>query len=311
MTMASTYAHTVGKCPKAAGKWYVIEALDDSFTAPPSERTVLRLEKKRIRENRMYTASGSLNRDQLVTLYAPLVKRIAYFLMLRLPASVQIDDLVQNGMLGLLDAIGRFEEGMGAKFETYAVQRIRGAMIDGLRDNDWVPRGLRRDLRRIEAAIAALEQKNGRQPTEAELAENMGLSLLEYQRMLQDARGHQLVYFEDFAEEGDDGYLDRHLEVQGGENPLDTLLDRTFRLNLIRAIDELPEREKTVMALYYEEELNLREIGEVLGVTESRVCQLHSQAILRLRSRVLENRNVPENHPKRGRPPKAAASKRS
>lgn len=291
----------------AAGQWCGGYLLYDEPTPDPhDEREALRAEKKRIRANRMYTASGTLDRDQLVELYAPLVKRIAYFLMLRLPASVQIEDLVQNGMIGLLDAISRFEEGMGAQFETYAVQRIRGAMIDGLRDNDWLPRSLRRDMRRIESTIARLEQKNGRQPSEQELAEAMGMSLADYQRMLQDARGYQLVYFEDFVDDGDESYLDRYLAGPAEADPLQALLESSTREALVQAIEALPEREKMVMALYYEEDLNLREIGEVLGVTESRVCQLHSQAIARLRARVIGEPNKPARAARRGRPPKTA-----
>ncbi|WP_026224340.1 RNA polymerase sigma factor FliA [Methyloversatilis thermotolerans] len=234
----------------------------------------------------MYTASGTLDRDQLAKHYAPLVKRIAYHLMAKLPASVQVEDIIQNGMLGLLDAMSRYEEGLGAQFETYAVQRIRGAMLDGLRENDWLPRSLRRDMRRIETAIHTLEQKNGRQPTEGELADSLGLPLAEYQKMLQEARGYQLVYFEDFTDGDDDDYLDRHSVGTEDLDPLERLLDKNMRDVLVRAIGDLPEREKTVMGLYYEEDLNLREIGEILGVSESRVCQLHSQAIARLRSRI-------------------------
>ena len=135
----------------------------------------------------MYTASGTLDKEQLVVQYAPLVKRIAYHLMAKLPASVQVEDIIQNGMMGLLDAINRYEEGLGAQFETYAVQRIRGSMLDGLRENDWLPRSLRRDMRRIEAAVHLLEQQNGRHPTEAELAESLGVPLADYQHMLQEA----------------------------------------------------------------------------------------------------------------------------
>lgn len=253
----------------------------------------------------MYDAEGRLDTDHLVVSYAPLVKRIAYQLMAKLPASVDVDDLIQNGMMGLLDAINRFEEGMGAQFETYAVQRIRGSMLDGLRDNDWVPRSLRRDMRRIEGAIHALEQQNGRAPSETELAESLGVSLAEYQHMLQEARGHQLVYFEDFAlDEGSD-YLERHLG-EHETNPLDLLESADTRAGLVRAIEALPEREKMIMALYYDEELNLREIGEVLGVTESRVCQLHSQAVARLRTQVVGVRpaGTPGTGARRGRPPK-------
>lgn len=233
----------------------------------------------------MYTASGTLDKSQLVTQYAPLVKRIAYHLMAKLPASVQVEDIIQNGMLGLLDAIGRYEEGLGAQFETYAVQRIRGAMLDGLRENDWLPRSLRRDMRRIEVAIHQLEQQNGRHPSERELAEVLDLPLAEYQRMLQEARGYQLVYFEDFSEGEEEDFLERHVVVEGGD-PLSILMDHNMREVLVHAIEDLPEREKLVMGLYYEQDMNLREIGEVLGVSESRVCQLHSQAIARLRSRI-------------------------
>ena len=233
----------------------------------------------------MYNAAGQINKDQLVQRFAPLVKRIAYHLMVRLPSSVQVDDLVQNGMLGLLDAINRFETGMGAQFETYAAQRIRGAMLDGLRENDWLPRSLRRDFRRIEEAIAQLEQTHGRPPAEKELADALGMGLADYQKMLQDARGHQLISFEDMVEEGDEDYLERHLVDDAGD-PAKIFEDATLRQLLVQAIEALPEREKMMMALYYEQDLNLREIGEVMGVTESRVCQLHSQAVARLRARL-------------------------
>ena len=191
----------------------------------------------------MYTASGTLDKEQLVVQYAPLVKRIAYHLMAKLPASVQVEDIIQNGMMGLLDAINRYEEGLGAQFETYAVQRIRGSMLDGLRENDWLPRSLRRDMRRIEAAVHLLEQQNGRHPTEAELAESLGVPLADYQHMLQEARGYQLVYFEDFSGEGEDDYLERHITLEGND-PLSLLLDSSMRDVLIKAIDDLPEREK-------------------------------------------------------------------
>ena len=233
----------------------------------------------------MYNAAGQINKDQLVQRFAPLVKRIAYHLMARLPSSVQVDDLVQNGMMGLLDAINRFEAGMGAQFETYAAQRIRGAMLDGLRENDWLPRSLRRDFRRIEVAIAQLEQEYGRAPSEIELAKALDLSLTDYQKMLQDARGHQLISFEDMVEEGDEDYLERHLTDNSSE-PSKILEDESLRNMLVKGIESLPEREKLMMALYYEQDLNLREIGEVMGVTESRVCQLHSQAVARLRAKI-------------------------
>ena len=230
----------------------------------------------------MYTAAGQPDKEQLVQRFVPLVKRIAYHLMARLPANIQFEDLVQNGMLGLLDALERFEEGFGAQFETYATQRVRGAMLDGLRENDWLPRNLRRELRRIEGAMNSLEHTHGRAPSERELAESLGLSLADYQKTLQDARGHQLVYFDDFAGEGDEDFLERHF-TDNEADPANILEDKNVKELLVKAIANLPEREKLMMALYYEQELNLREIGEVMGVTESRVCQLHTQAIARLR----------------------------
>ena len=258
----------------------------------------------------MYNAQGSLDRSQLVTQYAPLVKRIAFHLMAKLPASVQVDDLIQNGMLGLLDALGRYEEGLGAQFETYAVQRIRGSMLDGLRENDWLPRGIRREMRRVEAAIHKLGHEHGRQPSEKELAASLGMSLDDYQKLLLEARGHQLVYLEDLSDAGDEDYLDRHFASPTLE-PLAALEDASMRAALVQAIGALPEREKLMMALYYEQDLNLREIGEVMGVTESRVCQLHCQAIARLRAAVVgdggENtKDKPLVKAKRGRKPKAA-----
>ena len=233
----------------------------------------------------MYDAAGQINKDQLVQHFAPLVKRIAYHLMARLPSSVQVDDLIQNGMMGLLDAINRFESGMGAQFETYAAQRIRGAMLDGLRENDWLPRSLRRDFRRIELAIAQLEQEYGRAPGENELASALDMTLAEYQKMLQDARGHQLISFEDMVDDGDEDFLERHLSDDASD-PSKILEDENLRQLLVQSIELLPEREKLMMALYYEQDLNLREIGDVMGVTESRVCQLHSQAVARIRARI-------------------------
>ena len=234
----------------------------------------------------MYTAAGQPDRNQLVQRYVPLVKRIAYHLMARLPANVLFDDLVQNGMLGLLDAFDRFEEGFGAQFETYATQRVRGAMLDGLRESDWLPRSLRRELRRIESAVNELEHANGRVPSERELADALGLSLADYQKTLLEARGHQLVYFEDFSGEGDEDFLERHF-TDSDADPLNILEDKNFKSLMVQAIEKLPEREKMMMALYYEQDLNLREIGEVMGVTESRVCQLHTQAVSRLRGQLV------------------------
>jgi RNA polymerase sigma factor for flagellar operon FliA len=239
----------------------------------------------------MYNVTGQLDKDQLVQRFAPLVKRIAYHLMARLPSSVQIDDLVQNGMIGLLDAIDRFETGMGAQFETYAMQRVRGAMLDGLRENDWLPRGLRRGLRQVEQAITRLEQQLGRPPLEDELAATLGITLAEYQKILLDARGHQIISFEDLSEEDGEDFLERHFVDSKGD-PSRILEDESLKKLLVQGIESLPEREKLMMALYYEQDLNLREIGEILGVTESRVSQLHSQAVARLRTRLFGSSGI-------------------
>jgi RNA polymerase sigma factor for flagellar operon FliA len=216
---------------------------------------------------------------------APLVKRIAHHMMASLPPSVEIDDVIQSGMMGLLDAARRYQVSEGAQFETYAVQRIRGAMLDGLRQCDWLPRGVRRNLRQVEKMISRLEQEQGRAPSEAELAKALDMTLADYQHLLQEARGYQIVSYEDFSADEEDSFLERHATGFDGD-PLEVLEERSLREALIAGIDALPEREKTVMGLYYEQELNLREIGEVLGVSESRVCQIHTQAIARLRVRL-------------------------
>ncbi len=250
----------------------------------------------------MYTPQGSPDKEQLIAQYAPLVKRLAFHLMAKLPASVQVDDLIQNGMIGLLDAIQRFEDGLGAQFETYAVQRVRGAMLDGLRENDWLPRGVRREMRRVESAIQQLEHQLGRQPSEQELATALDMALADYQKLLGDARGHQLVHLEDLGDGGEEGYLERHASGPS-QDPLAVLEEASVRNALVVAIAALPEREKMVMALYYEQDLNLREIGAVMSVTESRVCQLHTQAVARLRAAVVVGDEAPIKK-RRGRPPK-------
>ena len=232
----------------------------------------------------MYTATGTVEKHQYITQFAPMVRRIAHHMMAKLPASVQLDDIVQAGMIGLLDAVNRYQGDFGAQFEAYAAQRIRGAILDELRQADWLPRSARRNMRRIETAVCALEQRNRRAPTELEIARELGVPLEEYHDMLEGARGCQLVHLGDLAESESD-FLESH-DMQAETNPLDMLLDSSRRTALVKAIDELPPREKLVMGMHYEQELNLREIGEVLGVSESRVCQLHTQAIARLRGRL-------------------------
>ncbi|MGV7209022.1 RNA polymerase sigma factor FliA [Oxalobacteraceae bacterium A2-2] len=236
----------------------------------------------------MYTAKGKTEKDSLLTEHMPLVKRLAHHMKAKLPPSVEVDDLVQAGMIGLLDAINRYEENHGAQFETYAVMRIRGAMLDELRNSDWLPRSMRQNMRKIENAMATLQQRLGHPPSESEVAKMLKLSLADYQEMLSDGGGHQLVYYEDFhADDGNDSFLDRYVADEEAD-PLRSLMDGGFRQAVINAIEALPPREKMLMGLYYEEELNLKEIGAVMGVSESRVSQLHTQAVARLRATLRE-----------------------
>lgn len=236
--------------------------------------------------NDMYTAQGTLSRDAQLQHYVPMVKRLAHHLLGKLPANVEFDDMFQAGMIGLMDAIARYEEGLGTQFETYANQRIRGSMLDELRNNDWLPRSVRKNQRAIQSAMSKLEQRLGRAATESEIAREMNISLDRYQELLQDAKGSQLFYFDDYNGDDDNGnYLDRHV-ADTGNDPAAALNDKRFRAQLVRHIDGLPEREKQLMGLYYEQELNFREIAAVMGVTESRICQLHTQAVTRLRAKL-------------------------
>jgi RNA polymerase sigma factor for flagellar operon FliA len=234
----------------------------------------------------MYTAKGHL-RDSNAQLkqYSPLVRRLAHQMIAKLPANVELDDLIQVGMIGLNDALSRFDPGQGVQFETFATQRIRGAMLDELRGGDWMSRGDRRHQRSIEAAVHKLEQRLQRAPSESEIADEMGMMLGDYQELLGKVRGTQLFYLEDLSGADGDDYLDRHVADEGA-NPLAMLQDHRMREALVEAIGKLPEREQHVMSMYYEHDMNLKEIAAVLGVTESRICQLHSQSIARLRSKL-------------------------
>ncbi|HJS05259.1 MAG TPA: RNA polymerase sigma factor FliA [Variovorax sp.] len=241
----------------------------------------------------MYTAQGTIEKSHLLKQHQPMVRRMALQMLARLPASVELDDLIQAGMIGLLDASTRYKDNRGAQFETFASQRIRGAMLDELRANDWGSRGLRQSARKVEGAIQTLEHRLGRAPTEGEIAKELKMTLEAFQGLLQEIQGCQLLYVEDFSAdgEGDNPFLDRHAseargERGGDEDPLAQLLESGFRHQLVDAIGELPERDRLLLNLYYEEELNLREIGAILEVSQSRVCQLHSQAISRLRAKL-------------------------
>ena len=246
----------------------------------------------------MYTPQGKIDTSgsaHLLTEYTPLVRRLALQLIAKLPANVELDDLIQAGMMGLLDAAGRYQDDQGAKFETYASQRIRGAMLDELRANDWVSRGLRQSSRGVAKAVQVQEQKLGRAPTESEIAQELQLPLPAYQHLLQEIHGCQLVYYEDFdRNDEENSFLDQQCRSEGSDRecsngPLERLLESGLRHKLVEAIEAIPERERLLLSLYYEQELNLREIGAVLEVTQSRVCQLHSQVISRLRGMLSEH----------------------
>jgi len=221
--------------------------------------------------------------NELVVLHEPLVKRIAYHLMSRLPASVQADDLIQAGMIGLIEASRKFDPEQGASFETYAGIRIRGSMLDEIRRTDWTPRSVHRKAREVAEAVRKIENEKGRDARDVEVAEVMGLELADYHKILQDATGCRIFSFEDPGTLGEENFAQN---ARQPNQPLDNLQNSDFKKGLANAIKGLPERERLVMALYYDEELNLREIGDILGVSESRVCQIHGQALIRLRARM-------------------------
>ena len=222
--------------------------------------------------------------DALVRKHADLVKRIAYHLAGRLPPQVEVEDLMQAGMMGLLEAAQNYASGRGASFETYAGIRIRGAMLDALRKLDWAPRSVHRKARAAAQALREVEAQRGSEANEADVAAHMGVSLPEYQRIVQDTLGCQLLRLNDA--DGEESALDRLPDA--APDPEASALDASLREAIIEAVQALPERERLVLSLYYEQELNLKEIGAVLKVTESRVCQLHGQALLRLKAQLTE-----------------------
>jgi RNA polymerase sigma factor for flagellar operon FliA len=222
---------------------------------------------------------------KLVEQHAGLVKRIAYHLMSRLPPSVQVDDLIQAGMIGLLEAARNYDAALGASFETYAGIRIRGSMLDEIRKGDWAPRSLHRRVREMAKAVSEVEREQGRDARDAEVAAKLGISLDEYYETLADATSHRLFSLEELPA-GDDNLAEGLIPAI--EGPEDDVAKDRFREALAKAIAGLPERERLVLSLYYTEELNLREAGDVLGVSESRVCQIHGQALIRLRARMAD-----------------------
>jgi RNA polymerase sigma factor for flagellar operon FliA len=220
--------------------------------------------------------------EELVRAHTPLVRRIAYHLMARLPPSVDVHDLIQSGMIGLLEAARNYTPARAASFETFAGIRIRGAMLDELRRSDWTPRSVHRKVREVAETMRQLENETGGDADSAEVMRRLGLDSSEYNQILADAASSRILSLSS-PDAGDDA-----LDVPDTANrgPAQDLEENGLREALAAAIAELPERERLVMSLYYDEELNLKEIGEVLGVSESRVCQIHGQAVVRLRARM-------------------------
>jgi RNA polymerase sigma factor for flagellar operon FliA len=224
--------------------------------------------------------------DELVRRHAPLVRRIAYHLMGRLPASVDVGDLIQAGMIGLLEASRHFALDRGASFETYAGIRIRGAMLDELRRTDWTPRSVHRKTREVAEVVRQIETETGKEADDAEVMRRLGIGAEEYHQILADAACVRLLSLTASEDNEESSVLD--VADESGLTPHEGIERDGMRDALVEAIEGLPEREKLVMSLYYEQELNLKEIGAVIGVTESRVCQIHGQAVIRLRARMAD-----------------------
>ncbi len=230
----------------------------------------------------MYSDIQKDQRDQRIIEHIGLVKRIAYHLIARLPSHVQVEDLIQAGMLGLIEASKHYDPSQGASFETYAGIRVRGAMLDDVRHADWSPRSLHRKMRQLREAVQEIENRTGREAKDQEIADAMEVSLEDVQAIKRDHASSQLFSLDqDDEDAGSQGRLRSNVS-----DPLEALEDSDFKSGLVKVIATLSEREQMVMSLYYNEELNLKEIGQVLDISESRVCQIHSQALKNIRSKM-------------------------
>lgn len=238
-------------------------------------------------------------RDRLVMEHVPLVKTLAQRLAQRLPAQVEVSDLMSVGVLGLIDAAGRYKPTIGVPFDAFARRRVQGAMLDSLRDLDWAPRSLRRMRREVDAAMSAARRKLGREPHEAEIAAELGLPIADYQKTLEQLRTLDIGAIRSLDAPSEDGTPRIELCVDPSEGVFAQLERQELRAHLSRAIDQLPERERQILALYFEEELTLAEIGEIIGVTESRVSQLRTLALSRLRTLLRQSLGLPETKPKK------------
>jgi RNA polymerase sigma factor for flagellar operon FliA len=232
----------------------------------------------------MYAEVENLDEKDQIVRHASLVKRIAYHLLNRLPPTVQIDDLIQAGMVGLLEAASNFDAEMGASFETFAGIRIRGSMIDEIRRSDWTPRSVHRKFRSVSEAIRKIENDTGEDAKDADVASALGISLGDYHQILIDSSSSRIYSMDTMEENTQDAAIPSSSEI----TPEEAFSQSEYQQQLAEAVRQLPDKEQLVMSLYYDDELNFREIGEILDVTESRICQLHGQALLRVKARMSE-----------------------
>lgn len=232
----------------------------------------------------LYNSQGVINRTNWQQ-YVHLVRNEALKLAVRLPATIELDDLLQVGYIGLLDIIKRYDATQGNTFATFAIPRIKGAMLDELRNRDWLPRHTRKKIKDVTTAINELEQKLGEPPNDYQIAEYLQLTIAEYHKILLDSNHSQICSYDEMQTKLGDN-IDTMIEHEEDNNPFSTIINDEVRNIIIREIENLPEKEKTVLALYYQEDLNLKEIGKVMNISESRVSQLHSQAIKRIQSKL-------------------------
>ncbi|MCP4979184.1 MAG: RNA polymerase sigma factor FliA [Gammaproteobacteria bacterium] len=232
----------------------------------------------------MYAEVENLGEKDQIVRHASLVKRIAYHLLNRLPPTVQIDDLIQAGMVGLLEAASNFDPDRGASFETFAGIRIRGSMIDEIRRSDWTPRSVHRKFRSVSEAIRRIENDTGEDAKDSDVAQALGIGLSEYHQILIDSSSSRIYSIDTMEESMQDAAIPSSSE----DTPDEAFSSGEYQRQLAESIRQLPKKEQLVMSLYYDDELNFREIGGILDVTESRICQLHGQALLRVKSRMSE-----------------------
>ncbi|WP_085248166.1 RNA polymerase sigma factor FliA [Gilliamella mensalis] len=235
-------------------------------------------------DDSLYNSQGVINQIDWKQ-YIHLVRNEALKLAVRLPATVELDDLLQVGYIGLLDTIKRYDISQGNTFATFAIPRIKGAMLDELRSRDWLPRQTRKKIKDVTTAMNELEQKLGIAPNDYQIAQYLKLSIHEYRKILLDSNSSQICSYDEIYKKLGDN-IDAIIEYQEDNDPFSAIIDEEIRNTIIQQIENLPDKEKLVLSLYYQEDLNLKEIGNVMNISESRVSQLHSQAIKRIQSKV-------------------------